>query len=68
MNEKEIAEIRRRFRPEKSNITRVRGCYVNDKKEMISQFSQSLALTDAEEAEQILGCLNALSPESPAKT
>ena len=57
MNEKEIAEIRRRFRPEKSNITRVRGCYVNDKKEMISQFSQSLALTDAEEAEQILGCL-----------
>lgn len=26
MNEKEISEIRRRFRPDKSNITHVRGC------------------------------------------
>ena len=67
MNEKEIAEIRRRFRPEKSNITRVRGCYVNDKKEMISQFSQSLALTDAEEAEQILGCLKRALSGIPGK-
>lgn len=30
MNEKEVAEIRRRFRPEKSNITHVRVCYVNE--------------------------------------
>ena len=30
MNEKEVAEIRRRFRPEKSNITCVRGCYVKE--------------------------------------
>ena len=29
MNEKEIAEIRRRFRPDKTSITHVRGCYVN---------------------------------------
>lgn len=57
MNEKEVAEIRRRFRAEKSNITRVRVCYVNEKKEVISQFSQSLALTEQEESEQILGCL-----------
>ena len=28
MNEKEIAEIRRRFKPDKSNITHVRGCYI----------------------------------------
>ena len=34
MNEKEVAEIRRRFRPDKSNITCVRGCYVNDKHEI----------------------------------
>ena len=32
MNEKEIAEIRRRFRPDKNNITHVRGCYVNEKR------------------------------------
>lgn len=57
MNEKEIAEIRRRFRPEKSNITHVRGCYVNENREIISQFSQSLAIAEQEESEQILGCL-----------
>ena len=30
MNEKEIAELRRRFRPDKSGISRVCGCYVNE--------------------------------------
>ena len=50
MNEKEIAEIRRRFRPDKSNITHIRGCYVNDNREIISQFDQSLAITPQEEA------------------
>ena len=57
MNEKEVAEIRRRFRPEKSNITHVRGCYVNDNREIISQFNQSLAVTPQEEAEKILAVL-----------
>lgn len=54
MNEKEIAEIRRRFRHDKSNITKIRGCYVNDKKEIISQFSQSLGLMSPEEKESLL--------------
>lgn len=57
MNTKEVAEIRRRFRPEKSNITHVRGCYVNGEREIISQFSQSLALTPQEESEKILAVL-----------
>ena len=35
MTEKEIAEIRRRFRPDKSNISHVCGCYVNEAKEII---------------------------------
>ena len=34
MNEREVAELRRRFRPEKNSISRVRGCYVNDQKEI----------------------------------
>ena len=33
MNQKEINELRRRFRPEKSAISRVYGCYVNSGKE-----------------------------------
>ncbi len=57
MNEKEIAELRRRFRPEKSNIGRVRGCYVNEKGEILSRFDQSLALTSEEEAGEILSIL-----------
>ena len=57
MNEKEVAEIRRRFRPDKSNITCVRGCYVNDKHEIVSEFRQSLALTPQEEAEKLLTIL-----------
>ena len=44
MNEKEISEIRRRFRSDKSNITHVRGCYVNERQEIVSEFDQSLAL------------------------
>lgn len=57
MNEKKVAEIRRRFRPEKSNINFIRGCYVNDKREIVSEFRQSLALTPQEESEKILAVL-----------
>lgn len=57
MTEKEVAEIRRRFRPEKSNITHIRGCYVNDRKEIVSQFVQSLAITPEEETANILSLL-----------
>ena len=57
MNEKEVSEIRRRFRPDKSNITQVRACYVNEKREIVSQFEQSLAVTPQEESERILALL-----------
>ena len=54
MNEKEIAELRRRFRQDKSSITHVRGCYVNENREIISEFDQSLTLSRQEDAEKIL--------------
>lgn len=54
MNRKEFAEIRRRFNPDKNNITRIRGCYVNEKREIISAFSQSLVLMPQDEAEKYL--------------
>ncbi len=57
MTEKEIGELRRRFKRDKSSISRVRGCCVNENREIISQFDQSLALTSQEEAEKILGLL-----------
>lgn len=57
MNEKEVSEIRRRFRPEKNNITKIRGCYVNKNKEVISEFQQSLALMPEDESEKFLSIL-----------
>ena len=57
MNEKEVAELRRRFRPDKSNISHIRGCYVGEKREIISQFNQSMGLMPQEEAETLLGVL-----------
>ncbi len=54
MNEKEVAELRRRLRPDKSNITHILGCYVNERKEIISQFREPLALMGAEDGEKYL--------------
>ncbi len=57
MNDKEISEIRRRFNPEKSGISRIRGCYVNEKREIISELDQSLGLMSESEADEILSLL-----------
>ena len=57
MTEKEVGELRRRFRPEKNSITHIRGCYVNDLGEVVSEFDQSLALLSEEEVEKFLSLL-----------
>lgn len=57
MNEKEIAELRRRFKSDRTAITHIHGCYVGEKKEIISTFSQSLALLPQEESERLLALL-----------
>ena len=54
MNEKEVAELRRRLRPDKSNIAYIRGCYVNERKEIISQFNESLTMMPVEDGEKYL--------------
>lgn len=57
MNEREVSELRRRFRADKSSITHIRGCCVNDQHEIISQFNQSLGLLDADDTELIFSTL-----------
>lgn len=57
MNEKEISEIRRRYRSDRSNISRICGCFVNEKKEIISEFDQSLGMMSEEDANEMLGVL-----------
>ena len=57
MNTKEIGEIRRRQRRDRSNMTAIFGCYVNEKKEIISEFSQSLGIMPENEAEKYFALL-----------
>lgn len=57
MNQKELSEIRRRFRPDKSSISRVYGCYVNNNREIIAYIDESLGLMREEEQEMYLGLL-----------
>ena len=54
MNRKEIAEIRRRFSLDKNAISCVRGCYVNEKREIVATFSRPLISFPQEEAEKYL--------------
>ena len=48
MNEKEVAEIRRRYRQGKSSVSHIVGCYVNEKREIVARFDQSLTLSGQE--------------------
>lgn len=57
MNEKEISEIRRRFRPDRSNISKIRGCYVNEQREIVSEFNQPLISMSQQESEELLTIL-----------
>ena len=58
MNGKEVSELRRRFRPEKSAVSRVYGCYVNgSSREIISYLDESLGNMPLEEAEKYLSLL-----------
>ena len=57
MNQKELGEIRRRFRPDHNNIQHIYGCYVNTNKEIISTFDESLGLLSQTETEKYLGLL-----------
>lgn len=57
MNQKELNEIRRRFRPDKANFSRIFGCYVNSNREVISWIDASLGLMRQEEQEMYLGLL-----------
>ena len=57
MNAKEISELRRRFRADRSNISRVCGCFVNEQKEIISEFDQSLGMMGEDDAEHVLKTL-----------
>lgn len=57
MTDKDLREIRRRFRPDKNNITNIRGCIVNGQKNIVAKFSQPLATVSTEESEKLLAVM-----------
>ena len=57
MNDKEISEIRRHLRRDRSNITAIYGCYVNDNKEIISEFRQSTGIMPENESDKYFALL-----------
>jgi len=57
MTDKELREIKRRFRPERSNITKIVGCLVGANKEIISKISQPIMLSDSVVAEKLLSSM-----------
>lgn len=67
MNRKEIAEIRRRFNIDKNAISCVRGCYVNDRREIVSTFNRPLLSFPQEEAEKYLAIFKRTLAGIPGK-
>lgn len=57
MNEKEIGEIRRRVRRDRSNMTAIYGCYVNEQREIVTEYRQSTGIMSENEAERYYGLL-----------
>lgn len=57
MTDKELREIKRRFRPERSNVPRIVGCFVNETGQIIARIAQSLTLGESIVSEKLLGTM-----------
>ena len=57
MNQKEINELRRRWKPEKNGVSRIYGCFVNPAKEIVADLDESLGRMPEEEAELYMALL-----------
>ena len=67
MNQKEISEIRRRINPDKNAIFCIRGCYVNEKREIVSSFNRPLLSLPQEEVEKYLAIFRRTLTGIPGK-
>ena len=54
MIERELREIKRRFRPERSNIAKIVGCFVNENKQIIYRINQPVEFSDSVISERLL--------------
>ncbi len=68
MIDKEVSELRRRFRGDYNNISRIRGCYVSSNGEVIASFNESMGILGMEEQEKYLSLLKKAISGSMGKT
>ena len=57
MNQKEVNQLRRRFRPDGCAVSRIYGCYVSGSGEIVSDLDESLGRMPQDEAERYLDLL-----------
>ena len=57
MIDKEVGEIRRHLRRERSNVTQLFGCFVNDNKEIITEFRLSTGIMPENESDKYFAIL-----------
>lgn len=57
MNDKEIGELRRHLRRDRSNMPAVYGCFVNSQKEIVSEFRLSFGIMPENESDKYFAIL-----------
>ena len=57
MNQKELNEIRRRLSLDKNCIGKIYGCFVNDQKQVVLNFEESVAALPEAESEKYMSLL-----------
>ena len=67
MNQKELSELKRRFRPDRSAIQRIYGCFVNGNKEIVSYLDEAMGRMPQEESAQYLGFLKKTLSGAPGR-
>lgn len=67
MKPKEIGELRRRLQPGRNNLTHVWGCYVNEQREVISTFQQSMGLMSENDTDKYLALFRKVLSGKPGR-
>ena len=57
MTEKDLREIKRRFRPDRSNIPNIVGCFVNMNGQIIAKFTQPMLSGESAVSEKLLATM-----------
>ncbi len=67
MNEKEIGELRRHLRADRCAVGALYGCFVNEKREIVSMFRQPFAQTPKDDVDAVLQLMRKCLSGTPDK-